>query len=98
MPQLKITFFTTHFQIVGLDKIPPSSGAMLVYYHGAIPLDYIFVVGEILLRRGRQATSVVDRFMLWMPFFRMMQEFGCFAGTREVRANSVQVKVLSFIK
>ncbi len=57
---------------------------MLVYYHGAIPMDYIFLASELLLSRGRHPRSVMDRFMIWMPFFSMLRGFGCFAGSREV--------------
>ena len=55
-----------------------------MYYHGAIPLDYIFLVSEVLTKRDRMILSIVDKFMIWMPGFEMMSNgMGCFAGTRQ---------------
>ncbi len=76
------TYF--NYEVVGLDNIPSEGGALLVYYHGAIPMDYIFLSCELLLRRGRHPRSVADKVMVRMPFFGMLKGFGCFAGTREV--------------
>ncbi len=55
-----------------------------MYYHGPIPLDYMFLSSELIYRTNRQTRSVVDKFMIWAPFFFMMRAFGCFAGTRKV--------------
>ena len=37
-------------EIHGMDKIPRSGGALLVYYHGALPVDYMALVSRIYLR------------------------------------------------
>ena len=55
----------------------------MVYYHGAIPLDYIFLVSETLLQKGRMLRSIVDKYVIWLPGFEMMSAgMGCFAGSR----------------
>ena len=32
------------YEVVGLDNIPESGPALIVYYHGALPMDYIYLV------------------------------------------------------
>ena len=32
------------YEVVGLDNIPESGPALIVYYHGALPIDYIYLV------------------------------------------------------
>ena len=39
--------------ILGLENIPSSGPALLLYYHGAIPVDYYYLVADTFLRKGR---------------------------------------------
>ena len=32
------------YEVVGLDNIPESGPALIVYYHGALPVDYYYLV------------------------------------------------------
>lgn len=41
----------------------PSGGALLVYYHGAIPLDFYYICSHVLLYTGRLVNPVGDRFL-----------------------------------
>ena len=43
----------------GLENIPEDDGALIIYYHGAVPVDYFGLVAEIWLRQGRAVSSVV---------------------------------------
>jgi len=71
--------------VKGFDKIPSRGGAVLVYYHGAIPIDYMFIMAKTLLEKDRLILSVVDKYMIWVPGFEMLSAgFGCFAGGRKV--------------
>jgi 1-acyl-sn-glycerol-3-phosphate acyltransferase len=72
-------------QVVGFDKIPDRGGAVIVYYHGAMPIDYMFLMAKTLQEKNRIILSVVDRYMIWVPGFEMLSAgFGCFAGSRKV--------------
>jgi hypothetical protein len=44
-------------QTSGLENIPDEGPAILVYYHGAIPIDYAFLVSKILLEKRRIVRS-----------------------------------------
>ena len=37
----------------GGENLPSSGPALLIFYHGALPVDYYFLVADTLLHRGR---------------------------------------------
>ena len=43
--------------------LPLQGGALLVYYHGAIPVDYYYLVNRVLLLKEVMVRSVVDKFL-----------------------------------
>ena len=48
-------------QIKGMEKIPSNKAAILVYYHGVIPVDYIALVSRLYIRDRRMVNSIVHR-------------------------------------
>ena len=54
------------YEIVGKENIP-SGGALLVYYHGALPIDFYYFCSHILLYEGRLINPVGDRFLFKIP-------------------------------
>ena len=48
-------------EIEGLENIPKEGAALLVWYHGPVPVDYIGLVARIYKRDGRLVNSIVDR-------------------------------------
>lgn len=62
------------YEIHGLDHIPPDGGALIVYYHGAIPIDYYYVMAKSILYKGRHIRSVGDRFLFRMPGWSGLME------------------------
>ena len=48
-------------QIKGMEKIPSNKAAILVYYHGVIPVDYVALVSRLYIRDGRLVNSIVHR-------------------------------------
>ena len=53
--------------VIGMENIPSNSAAILVWYHGPIPVDYFGLVARLYLRDGRLVNSVVDRFLTTLP-------------------------------
>lgn len=45
----------------GMENIPEKDGALIIYYHGPVQVDYFGLVGKIWLSQGRMMCSVVDR-------------------------------------
>ena len=45
----------------------PEGGALLIYYHGALPIDFYYACSHILLYKGRMIHPVGDRFLFKIP-------------------------------
>lgn len=60
------TQFLLGYEIMGIENIPPG-GALLVYYHGAVPIDFYYICSHILLYEGRLINPVGDRFLFKIP-------------------------------
>ena len=56
----------TGYDVVGLDQLP-QGGGLIVYYHGAIPLDAYYLVARAITRLGRHIHCVGDRFLQKIP-------------------------------
>jgi len=54
------------YEVHGLENLPEGP-ALIVYYHGALPVDYYFFLAYMTVHRQRTPLSVVDLFMfkLW---------------------------------
>ena len=58
---------TTGYDIVGLENIPREGAAVLIYYHGTIPLDFYYIMAKVLLFKNRVMQLVGDRFLFGIP-------------------------------
>ena len=59
---------------IGLENIPNEDGALIIYYHGAVPVDYFGLVGEVWLSKQRVVSSVVDRSLMQVSDIDSMKE------------------------
>jgi len=84
------------YELKGLEHLPTDGGALLVYYHGAIPIDYYYLVNRIFLLKEIMVHSVVDKFLLKVPGVKLILEvFCCEPGTVETLAERLkQGKIL----
>lgn len=55
------------YEIVGLENLPPSGPALIIYYHGAVPIDIYYFVARVYLQRDRLVYTVGDRFLFKLP-------------------------------
>lgn len=55
------------YEVQGLDNIPDNGPALLVYYHGAIPIDYYYLSAKCIIYKKRLIYSVGDRFLFKIP-------------------------------
>lgn len=53
--------------MVGLERIPSDGPALLIYYHGAIPIDLYYLMAKIMFYRKRQIRAVGDKFLFKIP-------------------------------
>lgn len=79
------------YELRGLENLPTDGGALLVYYHGAIPVDYYYLVNRILLLKEVMVHSVVDKFLFKVPGIKLVLEvFHCTPGTVETVAEQLK--------
>nr|XP_009507457.1 PREDICTED: transmembrane protein 68-like [Phalacrocorax carbo] len=71
------------YELHGVENLPEGPG-ILVYYHGAIPLDYLYFLSRLFLWKKRICLSVADHFVFRLPGLKLLLEVtGIMPGTRE---------------
>ncbi|MCL4131770.1 UNVERIFIED_CONTAM: hypothetical protein GTU68_044948, partial [Idotea baltica] len=55
------------YEIKGLENLPQSGGGIIVYYHGALPVDIYYLTSRFILRRGRLLRCIGDKFLSKIP-------------------------------
>ncbi|XP_076329592.1 DGAT1/2-independent enzyme synthesizing storage lipids isoform X2 [Tachypleus tridentatus] len=79
------------YQVEGLENIPSQGGALLIYYHGALPIDYYYFVSKLLIHKRRVIRSVGDRFLFKIPGWGLLMEvFHVFTGSVQTCSQVVQ--------
>ncbi|KAM9844346.1 DGAT1/2-independent enzyme synthesizing storage lipids [Aulostomus maculatus] len=72
------------YEIHGMEKIPDEGPALIVYYHGAIPIDYYYFLANVIIQKGRTCHSVADHFLFKIPGFKLLLEvFSVIHGPQE---------------
>ncbi|CAG11629.1 unnamed protein product [Tetraodon nigroviridis] len=72
------------YEIHGMEKIPDTGPALIVYYHGAIPIDYYYFLANVIIQKGRTCHSVGDHFLFKIPGFKLLLEvFSVIHGPQE---------------
>ena len=70
------------YELWGTENMPLEGGCILLYYHGALPVDYYYLVSRVLLLKETMINSVVDNFLFKVPGFKIFLEaFSCTPGT-----------------
>ncbi|KAB7494906.1 Transmembrane protein 68 [Armadillidium nasatum] len=60
------------YEIKGLENLPQEGGCIVVYYHGALPVDVYYFTSRVILRRGRMIRNIGDRFLAKIPGWRSL--------------------------
>lgn len=61
------------YEVEGLENLP-DTGAIVVYYHGTLPIDMYYFAAKAHLLTGRMFYSVADRFLFKIPGFSIAAE------------------------
>jgi len=71
-------------EVFGRENIPDTGPALILYYHGAIPIDYFYLVADTFIQKRRVLHSVIDKFLSKVPgVASLLKVFHCEAGSRE---------------
>ena len=57
----------TGYDVKGLENLPSERGAMIIYYHGALPIDVYYLVSRVIVTSGRLIICVGDKFLHKIP-------------------------------
>uniref|UniRef100_A0A182JYD3 PCI domain-containing protein n=1 Tax=Anopheles christyi TaxID=43041 RepID=A0A182JYD3_9DIPT len=63
---------TDGYEVIGLEHLPKTGGALLIYYHGALPIDMYYLTAETMLKCNRLIHTVGDRFLDHIPGWRLV--------------------------
>ncbi|KAM9102203.1 DGAT1/2-independent enzyme synthesizing storage lipids isoform 3-T3 [Sarcophilus harrisii] len=55
------------YEVHGIEKIPEEGPALIIFYHGAIPIDYYYFMARIFIHTGRTCRVVADHFVFKIP-------------------------------
>lgn len=62
------------YEVHGMEHLPVNGPALIVYYHGAIPVDIYYLIARVVLERERLIYTVADRFLFKIPGFAIISE------------------------
>ncbi|XP_029732619.1 monoacylglycerol/Diacylglycerol O-acyltransferase [Aedes albopictus] len=72
------------YEVCGIENLPETGSALIIYYHGAIPIDMYYLVARVYLKRSRLIYTVGDRFLEMLP------GWSCLARVMKVSPGTVQ--------
>ena len=67
MNHTQATYLFAGYEVVGFEKIPASGPALIIYYHGTLPIDLYYMVAKMIVLKDRQLRAVGDRFLFKIP-------------------------------
>lgn len=62
------------YEICGLEHLPKDGPALIIYYHGAIPIDMYYFVARVQLKLDRLIYTVGDRFLFKLPGWKIIAQ------------------------
>lgn len=62
------------YEVMGMENIPQNGAALIVYYHGAIPIDMYYLNSRMVLQKDRLIYAIGDRFLFKLPGFGTISE------------------------
>ncbi|XP_074644055.1 DGAT1/2-independent enzyme synthesizing storage lipids-like [Tubulanus polymorphus] len=70
------------YEIIDAEKLPTEGPALLIYYHGVVPIDMYYLLSRIKIKINRHIRCVGDKFLFKIPGFRLLMDVvGVFPGT-----------------
>ncbi|CAF1072952.1 unnamed protein product [Adineta steineri] len=55
------------YEVEGLENIPSTGPVLIIFYHGALPIDFYYLFAKIWLYRNRRIRVVADKFVFKIP-------------------------------
>ncbi|NXU88713.1 TMM68 protein, partial [Xiphorhynchus elegans] len=78
------------YELHGVENIPEGPG-LLVFYHGATPVDCIYFMARLLTTMKRQCHAVADNFVFRVPGLKLLLDVhGIIPGPREACVSTLK--------
>ncbi|XP_054840517.1 transmembrane protein 68-like isoform X2 [Eublepharis macularius] len=78
------------YELHGTENLPDGPG-LIIYYHGAIPIDYMYFLSRFFILKRRLCYSVADDFVFKLPGLKpLMDLMGIMHGTKEECLNALK--------
>lgn len=55
------------YEVVGMENMPKTGGALIVYYHGAVPIDYYYLNSRFFIHHKRSLWTIAATFLFKIP-------------------------------
>ncbi|XP_035225585.1 transmembrane protein 68-like [Stegodyphus dumicola] len=76
------------YEIEGIENIPSDGPALIVFYHGAMPVDWYYLLAKTIIHKKRLICAVGDRFLFHVPAFDALIDcFQIYPGTIDTCAD-----------
>ncbi|XP_018568302.1 transmembrane protein 68 [Anoplophora glabripennis] len=62
------------YEVKGLEHVPDTGPALIIYYHGAIPIDIYYFLAKVIFTKNRLVHTVADHFLFKIPGFSILAE------------------------
>lgn len=62
------------YEVVGLENIPADGPALVVYYHGTLPVDYYYLNSRYLIHNKRAMWTIAAAFLFKTPGLKTLME------------------------
>lgn len=62
------------YEVIGLDNIPANGSALVVYYHGVLPVDYYYLNSRYLILKKRVMWTIAAEFLFKVPGLSLLME------------------------
>lgn len=62
------------YEINGIENIPDNEAALIVYYHGAIPVDIYYFLAKVNFHKNRLVHTVADNFLFKLAGFNIIAD------------------------
>lgn len=62
-----MVFLYSGYEVCGMENVPDDSPALIIYYHGAVPVDVYYFLSKVMLFKNRMVHTVADRFLFKIP-------------------------------
>lgn len=62
------------YEVIGFENLPVNRRALVVYYHGVIPVDYYYLSSRYFIKCNRTIWTIAAEFLFKSPGLRLLME------------------------